>query len=179
MKYVALLRGINVGGNSIIRMSDLKLVVEQAGFTDVSTFIQSGNVIFDSGITARSRIRQILEEALLKRFGQEIRVVVRSLPEFRAVVTHVPAEWNRSGNLRCYLAFVREPVTPADVLKEISVNAAVDAVSEGPGVLYMSTKLSGLTKSGFTKLVGTKVYKDITIRNISTVRKILALMEKE
>jgi uncharacterized protein (DUF1697 family) len=64
-------------------------------------------------------------------------------------------------------------------LKEITLNEGVDFIAVGIGVLYMSTKLSGITKSRFSKLAGKKIYKDITIRNYNTTQKLLELMEKK
>ena len=85
----------------------------------------------------------------------------------------------KKNDLRCYIAFVREPITSNDVLKEIETKESVDFVKAGQAVVYMSTKLAGLTKSRFTKLAGKKISKDITIRNYTTVQKLLALTEQQ
>ncbi len=177
MKYVALLRGINVGGNSIIKMVDLKECFEKCGFKNVSTFIQSGNVIFESEMTNVQEITKKLEENLLKTFDIPIRVIVLSSTQLQKVLSGVPDEWNKD-DLRCYIAFVKSPVTSKDVLKEVQLNKDVDFIKTGQGVLYMSTKLSGLTQSGFSKLSRKKIYQDITIRNYTTTQKIFNLMKK-
>jgi uncharacterized protein (DUF1697 family) len=176
MKYIALLRGINVGGNAIIKMADLKKAVEDIGFTHVSTYIQSGNIIFESDHGDIEKIIARLEDALLKKFQFKSGIVVKTYEQLKKIVSEVPADWKKRDDLRCYLAFVREPVSAADVLREIKLKEGVDFVKAGDGVVYMSTLLSGLTKSGFTRLAGTKVCKDITIRNYNTAQKLLALM---
>ncbi len=177
MKYVALLRGINVGGNAIIKMVDLKKATERCGFTNVSTYIQSGNLFFESADTAVDRVTEILEGCLARDLGYGSRIIVRTHEQLKGVVSSVPHEWEEGKDLRCYIAFVGEPATVEDVVREIQPKEGVDFVAVGPGVVYMSTLLSGLTKSGFTRLVGKGVYKDITMRNYSTVKKLLALME--
>ena len=177
MKYIALLRGINVGGNRIIKMAALKEAVEQCGFTNVITYIQSGNVVFDAGENKTATIATKLEDSLLNNFKYDSRIVIRTYEQFKKVIDEIPIEWKTHKDLRCYLAFVKEPVTAQDVIREIELKEGIDSVKAGAGVVYMSTLLSGLTKSGFPKLIGTKVYQDITIRNYNTAQKLLALME--
>lgn len=177
MKYAAFIRGINVGGNGIVRMIELRKAFEKLGHTDVATYINSGNVIFESDDKPID-IRYKLEKELSREFNLNIRMVIRSKNELVKTLKNMPTEWTGAKDLRRYIAFVREPVTEDGVLKEIKPRKDVDSVKTGAGVLYLSTKLSGLTKSGFTKLAGTKIYKEITIRNYTTVLKVLDLMEK-
>lgn len=177
MKYVALLRGINVGGNGMIKMADLKAAFEKSGYMNVVTYINSGNVIFESEETNTGTITARLEKDLSQTFRLDLRLVIIPRERFEDVVAHVPDAWNKGADLRCYVAFIKEPVTPAQAIPEMKPKDGVDFVSTGPGVVYLSTKLSGLTKSGFTKLAGTPVYKHMTMRNYTTVRKILGLMK--
>lgn len=179
MKYLALLRAINVGGNSIIKMTDLKAAFETCGFTNVSTFIQSGNVLFESDEKDLTAITKTIEETLLKTFKLPIRVVVLSHSQFRKVITDTPSTWTTRDDMRKYIAFIKEPVKPKDIVPEIQLKEGVDFLDIGDGVLYMSTLLSGLTKSGFTKMIGKPFYKDLTIRNVTTVQKLLAKMEEK
>lgn len=177
MKYFALMRGINVGGNNIIKMADLKKTVAESGFTSVSTYIQSGNIIFKSEENDIDKITKKLEEALFKEFGFNSGIIVKTFEQLNKIISEVPDDWKKRYDLRCYIAFIRKPVSEQDVMRDIKLKDGVDFVKAGDKVLYMSTLLEGLTKSGFTKLVGTKIYKDITIRNYNTTQKILALMQ--
>jgi uncharacterized protein (DUF1697 family) len=177
MKYVLLLRGINVGGNSPVKMADLKKTVENCGFTNVRTYIQSGNVIFESN-DKPDKINARLEEALSRDFGLGSRAILRNYEQFKTAVTDVPDDWRKTDDLRRYMAFIREPLKAKDVIVDFEPKKDVDFVEAGEGVIYMSTLLSGLTKSGFTKLVTKKIYKDITIRNYTTAQKILAILEE-
>lgn len=177
MKYVALLRGINVGGNNIIKMADLKAVFERAGYTGVITFIQSGNVIFNSGLQDKAKIVEHLETVLSKAFSYSSKVVIRSHKEMRTILSGVPSTWVKENDLRCYITFVREPVTVEEVASQVEIHDDIDFLHSGPGVLYMSTKMDGLTKSKFSKFIGKKTYKDVTMRNFKTTRMILEIMD--
>jgi uncharacterized protein (DUF1697 family) len=152
--------------------------LKECGFTDVKTYINSGNIIFKSELTDKSKIVARLEPLLLKKFNFESGLVVINYSQLEQILAEVPVEWKKSTDLRCYLAFVREPVTVQDVISTVKLKDGVDFVKAGKGVVYMTTLLSGLTKSGFTRLVGTKVYKDISIRNYNTARKLLELMSE-
>jgi uncharacterized protein (DUF1697 family) len=177
MKYIALLRGINVGGKMIIKMSDLKTTIENCGFTNVNTYIQSGNIIFESNEKDPNIITTKLENELLKSLKYHLRIVVRTYQQLKAILSNVPDDWKTRQDMRCYLAFVKEPATAEDVIHELALKEGVDSVKDGEGVVYMSTLLSGLTKSGFTRLINKIVYKDITIRNYNTCQQLLSRME--
>ena len=146
MKYVALLRGINVGGRNIIKMAALKVCLEQQGFRNVATFIQSGNVIFESDERNAGKLTMQLEGALSKMFDYDSRVVLRSRAQLKAVVLGAPTKWKTQSDLRCNIAFLREPVTARHALGEVDVNPQVDSVQQGKGVLYLSTLVSGIKK---------------------------------
>ncbi len=178
MHYVALLRGINVGGNSMIKMTDLKTAFQKCGYENVSTYINSGNVIFESSEKNNNKITEMLRVTLSKIFHYDASLVVLSKKQLQEVVIHVPNEWKIENDLRCYIAFVKVGTHPSQVLKEIVVKEGIDFVKVGEHALYLSTHMSGLTKSGFTKLIGKKIYKEITMRNYTTVQKLLILVEK-
>jgi uncharacterized protein (DUF1697 family) len=179
MKYVALLRGINVGGRNIIKMAALKACLDRHGFRNVATFIQSGNVIFESDERNAGSLTTQIEGALSKMFDYDSRVVLRSHAQLKAVVAGVPAAWKTRTDLRCNIAFLREPVTARHALAQVDVEPRVDSIKQGKGVLYLSTLESGLKRSRFTKLIGKPVYQHMTIRNYNTCQKLLALMERD
>src|ERR1044071_6720165 len=89
-QYVALLRGINVGGKNIIKMTALKSSFEDLAFTDVRTYIQSGNVLFSAAGSDQAKLTKQIEDALSKAFNYESRVVVRSRKQIKDIVTHAP-----------------------------------------------------------------------------------------
>lgn len=176
MRFVALLRGVNVGGKSAIKMSELKRALEEAGFQKVSTYINSGNIIFESAKTDGGQLT-IAVERLLKSEFFEITTVVLSAQELKNVLRKVPATW-KSPSLRRYIAFIKKPATPEDVIRDANPKEGVDFLAKGPGVVFMSTKMSGLTKSGFPRLSTKPVYGSMTIRNYTTVLKLAQLIGK-
>lgn len=176
MRYIALLRGINVGGNNMVKMASLKDAVESCGYTHVTTYIQSGNILFDTEKKDTSKISDTLEIRIIKTFGMTSRVVVFAQTQFAKILSDVPSDWKKRNDIRCYIAFLIPPTTTTEVIGEVSLKYGIDFVNAGPGVVYMTTLMSGLTKSGFTKLVGTKVYQHITMRNYNTSKKLLDIM---
>ncbi len=179
MKYIALLRGINVGGNSIIRMADLKTCLLKADFQNVETFIQSGNVIFDSPEREIQKLETRMEETIFKTFKFNTKVLIRSEEQLTRILKEVPKDWKERDDLRCYIVFVKAPTSVEEVKLQMAIKEGVDFVTTGDGVLYAGTLLSGLMQSGLKKLIGKKVYQDITIRNYSTIQKLAALLIKD
>ncbi len=93
MKYIALLRGINVGGNSLIKMSELKKCFENIGLDDVRTYINSGNVIFTSSMTNKLKLANKIESEIEKTFLFPVRVVVIDEKSYRKIIKSVPKGW--------------------------------------------------------------------------------------
>jgi uncharacterized protein (DUF1697 family) len=90
MKQISLLRGINVGGHNKVPMAELKMVYESLGLKDVTTYIQSGNVVFSGGSGDPGALAADISEALLARFGTTIAVVVRSAGEWEEMMALNP-----------------------------------------------------------------------------------------
>src|SRR5689334_14329163 len=110
-QYVALLRGINVGGNNIIKMADLKTCFAALGLVDVATYIQSGNVLFAAAEQSSPELAQRIETALSARFGYESRIVLRDHAQLSAIVSDAPAGFGSQPDLYRYdVVFLREPL---------------------------------------------------------------------
>ncbi len=178
MKYVALLRGINVGGNNPIKMFALKEAFEKVELKNVLTYINSGNVVFETTETNDEMLMTELESMLTRTFKYKARLILKSYKQVKQIVADAPSLWKTNNDLRCYVAFLKDSITAADAVKEIEVKEGVDSLKAGPGVLYMTTVMKERTKSAFNKLVGKKIYQDMTIRNYNTTQKVLILMEK-
>jgi uncharacterized protein (DUF1697 family) len=175
--YVALLRGINVGGSNLIRMADLKSCFEQHGFRDVVTFIQSGNVLFDSTEPAASLVERI--EAMLGRsFSYRASVVLRTRSQLQSIVDRAPKGFgSQPARYRYDVLFLKPPLTAATAIKSVPVKEGVDAVTVGPGVLYASRLIARATQSRLGRIVGTPVYQNLTIRNWNTTTRLLQMMQ--
>lgn len=177
--YLALLRGINVGGNNIIKMDKLKSWFEDMGFADVKTYIQSGNVIISSGIGSEEAVTKKIEKGLAEKHGKQIPVVVVPYSDLKKVIDDAPKGFGTDkDNYKYDVIFIRNPMTVAKAFPQIEFNPDVDAKYKGKRVMYFSRKTSKLTKSRLNKLVGSKLYQHLTIRNWNTTSRLLELLEE-
>lgn len=176
MTYVALLRGINVGGRNLLKMASLKACLEGAGFEGVATFIQSGNVIFSAPRGGATTLAARIEDAIESETGVRPPVVVVARDRLQQILSEAPAVWKDADDLRRNVAFLFPPVSAARALTEVQLRSGVDTVKAGKGVLYMTTVLRDAARSRLTKIVGRPIYQHMTIRTYGTCQKILALM---
>jgi uncharacterized protein (DUF1697 family) len=177
-QYVALLRGINVGGKNLIKMIALKASFEGLGFTDVHTYIQSGNVLFSAAGSGQAKLTKQIEEALSKTFSYESRVVVRSLKQMKEIVRDAPKGFGTDpATYRYDVIFLKEPLTAAKAMKSVSTKEGVDQAFVGKGVLYFSRLSSRASQSNLSRIISMPVYQFMTIRNWNTTTKLLNMME--
>jgi uncharacterized protein (DUF1697 family) len=176
--YVALLRGINVGGKNLIKMPALKAAFEAEGFDDVATYIQSGNVLFASPEAKPAVLTDRIEAMLAEAFDYVPTVVVRSRKQMRAIVDRAPEGFGgRPAEYRYDVIFLKEPLTAKEAMGEVPTNPAVDTAHAGTGVLYFSRLIAKATASRLNKIVASPIYPSVTIRNWNTTSKLLSLME--
>jgi uncharacterized protein (DUF1697 family) len=179
MLYVALLRGINVGGKNTVDMKQLKAVFEDAGMSDVKTYINSGNVIFSSKVRAKAKLVQQIEEGIAKRFGFEVRVVLRGLVEMKALVKAIPSTWTNDQKMRCDVMFLWKEFDRPSVLDQFKHDPKMEDVRYARGAVIWRIDRKDVNRSRMWRgIFGTPLYKQMTIRNCNTVRKLLALMEQ-
>jgi uncharacterized protein (DUF1697 family) len=176
MKYVALLRGINVGGNHLIRMTDLKACFEEQGMRDVATYIASGNVIF----TAAARPPEIarrLEAAMAATFDCRTSVMLRSLKEMQAIVARAPKGFGTQAAKHRYdVIFLNPPLTAGDAIAQVPTRPGVDQAHAGVGVLYFSRLIAKAAQSRLSRIASMPIYKQMTIRNWNTTTKLLQIL---
>jgi uncharacterized protein (DUF1697 family) len=177
-RYVALLRGINVGGKNQIRMTDLKTCFEAQALEDVATYIQSGNVVFTARAGAPAAIARGLESAIAERFGCQIRVVVRSRAEMRDVVARAPQGFGTKPDMYRYdVIFLNPPLTAASAIKDVPTREGVDQAAAGKGVLYFSRLVAKATQSQLARITGLPIYKNMTIRNWRTTTTLAEMLD--
>lgn len=177
MIYVALLRGINVGGKAKVEMARLKKMFEALGCHKVVTYINSGNVIF-SDERSVGKLVPLIEVALAKDFGLAIRVVLRDLANIQKLCKKIPKNWTNDINLKTDVMFLWDEINSPDILKNINVNPQFETVRYIDGALVWSIAREYVTRGNAIKLIKTDVYKHMTIRNINTVRKLNELMSQ-
>ncbi|CRK51784.1 conserved hypothetical protein [Rhodococcus sp. RD6.2] len=172
-RYVALLRGVNVGGINI-KMADLKDTIAAIGFTDVTTVLASGNVLFDSDRTDTAAIKADIEAALRERFGYDAWIVLVDQPTLARIVDEFPFDADRDG-WHPYVLLSSDPAALTDMFTAADGLALGDeALQPGDGVLYWHVERGQTLQSPFGKLSGKAKYKSTTTnRNLRTLRKLL------
>lgn len=177
--YVALLRGINVGGKNRIEMPALRTAFEADGFEHVSTYIQSGNVLFASSQTRTAELTDRIEEMLADAFDYVPTVVVRSRKQMRALVERAPKGFgSEPKKFRYDVIFLKEPLRATTAIKSVPTNPAVDEAHAGTGALYFSRLIAKATASRLSGLISSPIYANVTIRSWNTTTKLVSLMDE-
>ncbi len=177
-RHVALLRGINVGGRNKVAMADLRRALEGSGYGAVRTYIQSGNVLFESGASPQA-LEADLERLLEAAFQLPLVVVVRSEAELRAVVDEAPHGFGSTPDTHhSDVIFLKHPLTATDAMRVVRMRDGVDQAWPGTGVLYFARLSAQRTKSRMAAIVGTPEYQQMTIRSWATTTKLLALLDE-
>jgi uncharacterized protein (DUF1697 family) len=177
VRYVALLRGINVGGKNLIKMPALKACFEDHGFEDVLTYIASGNVLFRASEPDRAVLTETIERALSRTFACAPRVVLRSKREMDAILARTPRGFGeKPREYRYDVVFLKEPLRAKEAMTAVKPKEGVDEAFAGPGVLYFSRFIPRASQSRLGRIVGLPVYQSMTIRNWNTTTKLAALL---
>src|SRR5581483_10040431 len=155
MRYVALLRGINVGGKTLIKMGELKTCIEALGLDSVSTYIASGNVLFES---------------------EEADGVVLDRASYERIVDSIPKSWVGDASVRANIAFVRRDIDAKQVIRELEPDPEIEEVKAVSGAILWATKRSALNRSVMRRLIGGKTYRQLTVRNLNTTLKLRELL---
>jgi uncharacterized protein (DUF1697 family) len=177
-RYVALLRGINVGGKNAVPMVRLRAVLEGLGFTGVATYIASGNVILESERGADA-VGALIEEALPRKFDlhdERVRVLVLSQAQLQAVVDNRPEGFGSQPDRYHSDAIFLMGIHSADAMAVFDPREGVDAVWPGDGVIYSQRLSAERTRSRLSKVMGTPLYKSMTIRNWNTTTTLLEML---
>ena len=178
MKYVALLRGINVGGNSKVDMKQLKAAFETVGMRDVQTYINSGNVIFTHDEALTNDLAEMLRRVIQSEFMFAVDLIVKAYDEMRAIVKVIPPEWQNNSAMKCDVVFLWDTWTEADALAQFKPRDDIDDVRTAPGAIIWKVDRENVTRSGLVGIIGLPFYRQVTIRNCNTSRKLLALMDQ-
>ena len=176
-QYIALLRGINVGGKGIIKMYALRDEFERLGFSSVRTYINSGNVIFATDMADRAKIEKKIEKSLAAAFGYKTRVLIRSKKDIENTISHFPKifddpKWKHN------IIFLSDEINSAELLDKYTLRQDIEENSYYDGVLFWSARLDAGTRAIMYKLSTKPEYQEMTVRSIGTIRKILELMNE-
>jgi uncharacterized protein (DUF1697 family) len=171
-RYAAFLRGINVGGNRKIDMSDLRKFFEKLKYQNVVTILNSGNVIFETDESNIKKITEVLEAGLTKQFKYPARVMVYDVSNVEKVIERYPFDSNEADNQH-YVVFLSSDIGN-ELVKAVTIDKKLEQVAVGDGVVYWKVAKGSTLKSNFGMLIAKAKYKEYnTVRNINTLRKIV------
>ncbi len=175
--FVGFLRGVNVGGKSLLKMSQLCESLTAAGMIDVRSYIQSGNILFSSPQSDTQKLARQVKAIIEKQHKLTVEVVVISNTDWRQIVKTAPNWWGRDPAWKHNLLILIPPYSMAEVVVAIGdLKPDIEMLEAGDGVIYQSMSLNQFGQTTTGKLAKSPVYKKLTIRNYNTVTKILALL---
>ncbi len=178
MLYISLLRGINVGGHKIIKMADLKNLYENLGFTNIETYIQSGNVIFHSDLENTNEIKENIEIKIKETYNFDVSVIMIMLEELKEISNNNPFLKEENIDIKnLYVAFTNENINiNSNIIKKEDF---VDKFVIDKKVIYIFYP-NGAGKAKLNNDFFEKKLKTIaTSRNLNTIEKLIAMGEKK
>ena len=181
MKFIVLLRGINISGKNKLLMSELKKVLEENQYTNISTYLNSGNVILESNTKNEEAIMKDIYEIVKAKFNLEIPIFVTNESTLESILSNSP-EWWGTNNKEIYdnLIFIIPPVKFEDVYNAIGEpKEGLEKIKEYNNSIFWSYDLKKYRKSNWwVKTASVDIKDKITIRTANTMKKILELCKK-
>jgi uncharacterized protein (DUF1697 family) len=169
MKYIALLRGINVGGNHIVKMDALKRLFESIGCFNVSTYINSGNVLFETKLK-KKEISKRLEIIFKENFDFDIPLLVKTSREMKLISDSIPSEWKNDNVEKTDIAYLFAEIDNAEIIDKLPIKREFLDIRYVKGAIFWNVKRKNYNKSNLNKIITSKYYKFMTVRNVNTVR---------
>lgn len=169
MKYIALLRGINAGGNRRVEMKKLKILLESLGYTNVLTYINSGNVYFESN-KKLAVISKNIEKKLKKEFGFDIPTLVKTQTNMQRIINIIPKNWKNDSTQKSDVAYLFKKIDSKKTLGELPIKKEYIDIRYTKGAIYWNVSRENYNKSQLNKIISHKLYQLMTIRNINTAR---------
>ena len=180
MKYIALLRGINISGKNKIAMSELKKEFINLGYKEVITYLNSGNVVFESNINDKNEIKNDIQLMIKDKFDFDIPTYVITSQELEELVSHSP-DWWAKGNKEIYdnIIFIIPPTTYNEVFNTIGSPNEYEKIQEYKNNIFWSFDLKNYRKSNWwSKTASTNISDKITIRTANTMKKLLEICNR-
>jgi uncharacterized protein (DUF1697 family) len=172
--YLALIRGINVGGRNKVPMAELRASLQELGFTEVSTYIASGNVLLRSDLPA-AQVSSLIEDHLPSHFTLDdpaVRVLVLGPAQLRTVIENKPNGFGEQPDTYHSDAIFLIGIDADAALPVFQPREGVDRVWPGAGVIYSQRVSAERTRSRLGKIIGTPAYRSMTIRSWSTTTRL-------
>jgi len=169
MKYIVLLRKINAGKENRIDMKSLKGLFEAAGCESVSTYINSGNVIFKSQKGMES-LKKEIDERLFEHFKHKIQFILTSQDEIKLIADSIPQAWKNDDVQRTDVAYLFEEIDRPQTIDELPVKTDFIETKYVKGAIIWNLKRENLYRSQLGKLISHQHYQYMTLRNVNTAR---------
>jgi len=175
MRYVALLRGINLGGNNQMKMEELRATFEAIGFTNVTSYINSGNLAFDTRKATEDKLIDKIESAVESKFGRRVHIMVREQQDIQRILKNNPFDGQFESHKHMHVLFLKEPMSAekAQLLQSSALPGERYHVNDREVYNLLPNGVAGslLTKGFFEK----KPVVPYTGRNWRTVEKLAEL----
>src|ERR1700680_44826 len=172
MTYVAFLRGVNVGGKGIVSMAAIKEALIALGLSDVRTYINSGNVIFSTRASDAQQLTARIEKALELHTGMAINVLVIDHKTLKKMVDAIPRSWVDDKTMRTYVLLLWKELDDPGILDRLRIKPGVDELRYTPGAVVWRVDRENVGRSQMNRIVGTPLYRKITVRSANTMRKV-------
>jgi uncharacterized protein (DUF1697 family) len=155
-------------------MKSLKALFEDLGFTDVATYLNSGNVVFCSDL-ARPELTALIEDGLERSFGQRVPTLVKTSAEMISIANSIPEEWTSGQGEQTYVAYLFDDVDDPCLVDELPVKRQFMTIFYTPGAIVWNIKRPDYNRSQITKITAHRSYGSMTTRNVTTARKLAQL----
>lgn len=178
-RYAVLLRGVNIGGRKKVPKSEFQRVLEELGFSDVFVYINSGNAVFSSADNPSS---DLVADALTSHFGFEVPTLLLPGGQVKAIAEAIPEHWSNDRvtpektGLQSNVLYLFTEIDRPEVIEEIGHKPDIETLSYVPGAVLQSISRQHQSKGSLAKLMGTRLYSQMTIRNVNTARKLAELI---
>jgi len=172
MTYVAFLRAVNVGGKGIVSMAVIREALVDLGLKDVRTHINSGNVIFSTRAQNTEKLGARIEKALELSAGVPIKVLVMDHLTLKKMVDAIPRGWVDDKTMRTYVLLLWRELDDRAILDRLPVKPGIDELRYTPGAVVWRVDRENVARSSMNRMVGTPLYKKITMRSANTMRKL-------
>ena len=179
MIYIALLRGVNVGGKNILNMAELRDCFAKAGFGRVQTYINSGNVLFESVDADIASLANVCQEAMTRRFGWAAGMSLLSAPDFLHDLEQAPPWWGDDPAKKHNAIFMIAPATTQEIAAQVGdIKPQYEQLHIGQNTIFWSADIATFSRTSWLKLNTMDAYLHVTVRNANTARKLGALAQR-
>jgi uncharacterized protein (DUF1697 family) len=169
MRYVALLRGINVGGNKGVDMKELRTLFENEGWENVSTYLNSGNVLFESDLK-RDILKDRIETLLKDEYGFEVSTLIKTNEEMRVIAEAIPKEWQNDEIHKTDVAYLFPEIDSEKTLDLLLIKREYIDIRYVKGAIFWNVSREYYNRSRINRIIGQGIYQQMTVRNVNTAR---------